>query len=207
MGSPPVVAPPASVTLMVAPGFTVSLGEHLVSVEIGLLTLMLYLSGVSVTSPGAVSLILPFMSDSTMGLFFLIGGFCAAPSTARSAVCAPPTLTVPVGLTVSLSRSRTSGLFEAACVVFQTTSTSSPTFASAGARDLHLGRALHGGQAGDRGRDALGLVRDFGGLCRCGGEQEARTAQHQGDAGRAHSPLGAHVFPFVVGLLSDGAES
>ncbi|AZS72199.1 hypothetical protein DDE74_15650 [Streptomyces lydicus] len=41
---PPVVPPeppPPSVTLMVTAGCTVSLGEHLVSVEIGRLTLML----------------------------------------------------------------------------------------------------------------------------------------------------------------------
>ncbi|QES36010.1 hypothetical protein DEJ48_23675 [Streptomyces venezuelae] len=40
---------------------------------------------------------------------------------------------VPVGCTVFSPRSRTSGFLDAACVVFHTTSTSSPTFAVAGA--------------------------------------------------------------------------
>lgn len=130
---PPAVVPPPSVTLIVAPGCTVSFGEHLVSVEIGLETLMLYASGVSVISPAFSSFSMPFMSGSTMGLFFGIGGFCRGPSIGRSPLAAPPTLIVPVGLTVSFSRSRTSGLLEAATTVFHTTSTVSPTFASAGA--------------------------------------------------------------------------
>lgn len=129
---PPDVPPP-SVTLIVAPAPTFSFGEHLVSVESGLLTLMLYLSGVSVTSPALVSFSLAFMSGRTIGLFLGIGGFCRGPSTARSALCAPATLTVPVGFTVSFSRSSTSGFLDAAWTVFHTTSTSSPTFASAGA--------------------------------------------------------------------------
>lgn len=130
---PPAVPPPPSVTLMVAPGWTVSFGEHLVSVEIGLETLMLYASGVSVISPAFSSFSVPFMSGSTMGLFLGIGGFCRGPSIDRSPLAAPPTLIVPVGLTVSFSRSSTSGLSEAAATVFHTTSTVSPTFASAGA--------------------------------------------------------------------------
>lgn len=130
---PPVVVPPPSVTLMVAPGWTASFGAHLVSVEIGLDTLMLYASGVSVISPALSSFSVPFMSGSTMGLFLGIGGFCRGPSSFSSPLAAPPTLMVPVGFTVSLSRSRMSGFLEAAATVFQTTSISSPTFASAGA--------------------------------------------------------------------------
>lgn len=68
-----------------------------------------------------------------MALFLGIGGFCRGPSICTVPVAAPPTLSVPVGLTVSLSRLRMSGFLEAACTVFHTTSTVSPTFASAGA--------------------------------------------------------------------------
>lgn len=130
---PPVVDPPPSVTLIVAPGWTVSFGVHLVSVEIGLETLRLYASGVSVRSPAFSSFSEPFMSDMIMGLFLGIAGLCRGPSIFRSPVAAPPSLMVPVGLTVSLSRSRTSGLSEAPWIVFHTTSTVSPTLASAGA--------------------------------------------------------------------------
>lgn len=130
---PPDVPPPPSVTLIVAAALTVSFGVHLVSVDIGLETLMLYASGVSVTSPAVVSLILPFMSDSFIGLFLGIGGFERGPSIAMFTVCAPAAFSVPVGFTVSFSRSRMSGFFEAASTNFHTTSTSSPTFASAGA--------------------------------------------------------------------------
>lgn len=94
---------------------------------------MLYASGVSVISPAFSSFSVPFMSGSTMALFFGIGGFCRGPSICRVPVAAPPTLMVPVGLTVSLSRSSMSGFLEAASTVFHTTSTVSPTLASAGA--------------------------------------------------------------------------
>lgn len=130
---PPAVVPPPSVTLIVAPGFTVSFGVHLVSVEIGLETLMLYASGVSVRSPAFSSFSDPFMSERSIAEFLGIGGFCRGPSIFRSPVAAPPSLMVPVGWTVSLLRSRTSGFLEAAATVFQTTSTVSPTFAWAGA--------------------------------------------------------------------------
>ena len=63
-------------------------------------------------------------------------------------------------------------------------------------------------------------VRHLGGLRGNGGhpQQDARTAEHQRDPGRArsaalgryHSPLPAHVCPFlvcVVGPFSCGAES
>ena len=126
-------SPPASVTLIVAADFTVSFGAHLVSVDIGLLTLMSYASGVSVTSPAVVSFSLPVMSDSTMSLFLGIAGFWRGPSIAMSAVCAPPAFSVPVGITVSFSRSRMSGFLDAAWTNFQVMVTSSPTFASAGA--------------------------------------------------------------------------
>lgn len=128
-----VVPPPPSVTLMVTDFGTVSFGVHLVSVEIGLLTLMLYWSAVSVTSPAVVSFSLPVMSDKSIGLPLAIGGLVRGPCMDRSAVCAPATLTVPVGWTVSAARSRMFGLLEAAETVFHTTSTSSPTFAVAGA--------------------------------------------------------------------------
>ncbi|QES36011.1 hypothetical protein DEJ48_23680 [Streptomyces venezuelae] len=72
--------------MIVAPTPTCSLGVHFVSVEIGLLTLMLYASGVSVTSPAAVSFSLPFMSERIMGLFFLMGGFLRSPCIFRSPV-------------------------------------------------------------------------------------------------------------------------
>ncbi|TVL88178.1 hypothetical protein CD790_31580 [Streptomyces sp. SAJ15] len=88
----------------------------------------------SVTSPAAVSFSLAFMSERTIAPFLGIGGFCRVPSTASSPLCAPPTVILPVGSTVSLSRSRMSGFFEAAVTVFHTTSTSSPTLAVAGAR-------------------------------------------------------------------------
>ncbi len=136
VGCPPVVPPelpPPPVTLMVAAGFTASFGAHLVSVEIGLSTLMSYRSGVSVTSPGAVSFSRPFMSDSFMSPPLGIGGFCRGPSMAMSPVCAPAAFRTPVGRTVFSPRSRMSGFLEAAWTNFQTISTSSPTFASAGA--------------------------------------------------------------------------
>ncbi len=143
---PPLVLPLPSVTLMVAPGLTVSFAEHLVSVEIGLLTLMLYAPGVSVTSPAFVSFTLAFMSDSSIGLFLGIGGFCRGPSIETSPLCAPPSVSLPVGLTVSLARSRMFGFLEAASTVFQTTSTSSPTFAVAGALMSTLVVPLTGGR-------------------------------------------------------------
>ncbi|TBO60465.1 hypothetical protein EYS09_06420 [Streptomyces kasugaensis] len=73
------------------------------------------------------------MSDSFIGLFLGIGGFCRGPCIASSPVCAPATLSVPVGWTVSAARSRMSGFFDAPSTVFHTTSISSPTFAVAGA--------------------------------------------------------------------------
>ena len=99
-GRRPLVVPPEvlpSVTLMVADAFTVSFAAHLVSVSSGLLTLMLYAPGVSVTSPAFVSFSLAFMSDSFIGLSLGIAGFSRGPSTASSPVCAPPTVSVPVG--------------------------------------------------------------------------------------------------------------
>ena len=125
--------PPASVTLIVAPTPTVALGVHLVSVDMIWLTLMLYASGVSVTSPALVSFSLAVMSGRIIGLFLGMGGFCRGPFMAMSALCAPAAFRVPVGWTTSLLRSRTFGLFDAAWVNFQTTSTSSPTLAVAGA--------------------------------------------------------------------------
>lgn len=94
---------------------------------------MAYAPGVSVISPAASSFSVPFMSGSTMGLFLGMGGFSRGPSSFSSPLAAPPRVTVPVGLTVSAPRSRTSGFLDAASTVFQTTSISSPTFASAGA--------------------------------------------------------------------------
>ncbi len=129
---PPVLEPP-SVTLIVAPGRTVSFGAHLVSVEIGLETLMAYAPGVSVISPAVSSFNVAVMSGSSMGLFLGMGGFCRGPSSFSSPLAAPPSVMVPVGFTVSLPRSSTSGFLDAASTVFQTTSISSPTFASAGA--------------------------------------------------------------------------
>lgn len=120
-------------TLIVAPTGTVSFGEHLVSVDRGLDTLIVYLPGVRVNSPALSSFSFPFMSGRTIGLFLGIGGFCRGPSMATVPLPAPPTVRTPVGLTVSFSRSSTSGFFEAAWTVFQTISTSSPTLASAGA--------------------------------------------------------------------------
>ncbi len=73
------------------------------------------------------------MSESFIGLFLGIGGFCRGPWTLSSPLCAPPTLILPLGCTVSLSRSRMSGFLDAASTVRHTTSTSSPTFAVAGA--------------------------------------------------------------------------
>lgn len=73
------------------------------------------------------------MSDSFIALPLGIGGFSRGPCMARSPVCAPATLIVPVGWTVFSPRSRMSGFLEAPSTVFQTTSISSPTFAVAGA--------------------------------------------------------------------------
>ncbi len=71
-------------TLIVAPGCTSSFGAHLVSVEIGLDTLMLYAPGVSVISPAVSSFSVPFMSGSSMGLFLGIGGSAGGlPASAR----------------------------------------------------------------------------------------------------------------------------
>lgn len=203
---PAVVDPPPSVTLMVAPGCTVSFGVHLVSVEIGLETLILYASGVSVISPAFSSFSVPFMSGSTMALFLGIGGFCRGPSICTVPVAAPPSLSVPVGLTVSLSRSRMSGFLEAASTVFHTTSTVSPTLASAGAVNCTLVVPCTA-EPRDGRRNALRRVRDVGGLCRTRGQQHARAAEHHRDSRRDRPAMRTHECPFVVGLFSDGAES
>ncbi|CAM5343426.1 hypothetical protein SALBM311S_07732 [Streptomyces alboniger] len=115
---------------MVAAGCTAAVGAHLVSVD---MTLMSYASGVSVTSPGAVSFNLPFMSASTMSPPLGIAGFSRGPSMATAVVCAPAAFNVPDGWTEFAGRSIRSGFLDAACTNFHTTSTSSPTFAVAGA--------------------------------------------------------------------------
>lgn len=114
-------------TLIVAATGTASFGVHLVSVDSGLDTLIVYWPGVRVMSPALSSFSFPFISDSTIGLFLGMGGFCRGPSIETVPVPAPPTVRTPVGLTVSAPRSSTSGFFEAAWTVFQTISTSSPT--------------------------------------------------------------------------------
>ena len=93
----------------------------------------MYAPGVSVTSPGAVSFSVPFMSDSTMAPPLGMAGFSRGPVIAMSAVCAPAAFKVPVGWTESAGRSMMSGFLDAAWANFHTTSISSPTFAVAGA--------------------------------------------------------------------------
>ncbi|QEU80308.1 hypothetical protein CP968_20185 [Streptomyces subrutilus] len=132
---PPVVVPPVepAATSMVAPAPTSPTGAHfVVKVPIGNVTATSYAPGVRVILPALVSLSLPFMADMTMGAFFGISGFFFSPATFSSPP-PPPTVITPVGRTESWGITIRSVLFEAGLTVSQTTSTSSPTLAVAGA--------------------------------------------------------------------------
>lgn len=135
---PPVVVPPLepAATSMVAPTPTLPVGAHLVTkVPKEKVTATSYLPGVSVIFPALVSFSFPFITDITMGAFFGIGGFFFSPTTFSSPP-PPPTVIQPVGWTASCGMSIRSVLFEAGFTVSQDTSTSSPTFAEAGAVTL-----------------------------------------------------------------------
>ena len=97
---------------------------------------------------------------------------------------------------------------EAASTVFQTTSISSPTFASAGAVSCTFVVPWTGGSpeiGGGTHSVAYVTSAAWAGLA---ASSDARAAEHQRDPGRAHPPLRVSRCPFVVGggRFSGGAE-